>query len=175
MAKRKSDVEKKKSKPAFVSVYEQTGDIIDKPKNKGGRPSKYSAELAAKICRKVATTPLGLDHICASNDEFPCSDTVYQWLIDYPEFSEKYAQAKRNQAEVLVNEMISIAYDSSRDVIDKEDGSMGFNSEFVARSRLKIDTIKWMACKLLPKVYGDKIQNETVVTISHEKAVEALG
>jgi hypothetical protein len=30
------------------------------------------------------------------------------------------------------------------------------NSEFIARSRLRIDTLKWLASKLVPRLYGDK-------------------
>jgi hypothetical protein len=29
--------------------------------------------------------------------------------------------------------------------------------EYMQRSRLRIDTRKWLACKLIPKVYGERI------------------
>lgn len=167
MAKRKSDAEKKKSQPTFVSVYEQVENRVDKPKNKGGRPSKYNEELADRFCRKVATTTLGLEKLCASDPEFPCADTIYQWRIDFPSFSEKYTIAKQKQADILIEEIMDIADTCANNY---ENGS-----EYVMATRLQIDTRKWFASKLLPKVYGDKVQNETVVTISHEKAVEALG
>jgi hypothetical protein len=36
------------------------------------------------------------------------------------------------------------------------------NGEHVQRSRLRVDTRKWFASKVAPKIYGDKI--ETAVT-----------
>jgi hypothetical protein len=34
------------------------------------------------------------------------------------------------------------------------DGQVVINSQAVQRARLRIDTRKWLACKLAPKVYG---------------------
>jgi hypothetical protein len=35
-----------------------------------------------------------------------------------------------------------------------------FDSTAVARNRLRVDARKWVAAKLLPKKYGDKVQQE---------------
>lgn len=176
MAKRKSDAEKVNAKKKVVAeVTKYLTAKNEKPETKMGRPSIYSDETAKTICKKIATSVHGIRRICDENPELPCVTTIMTWLFEKPEFLAQYDAAKRHQANLFVDQIMDIANDSSFDVIENEEGQMRMNSEFVARSRLKIDSIKWIACKLLPKVYGDKVQNETVVTISHEKAVEALG
>ena len=37
-----------------------------------------------------------------------------------------------------------------------EDGNVRVNPDVIARSRLRVDTRKWYASKLAPKIYGDK-------------------
>jgi hypothetical protein len=137
----------------------------EKPKNLGGRPSKYSLELAQKICKKIATCTDSLAKICASDPDFPTRETIYAWRLDHKGFSDMYADSKRAQAELLVEEIIEISDNTYNDTIVRvnKDGSESesCNHEWVARSRLKVDTRKWIACKLLPKVYGEKIDSDS--------------
>lgn len=53
-----------------------------------------------------------------------------------------------------------IASNETRDL--QPDGKGGFKSDntFVNRDRLRIDTKKWIMCKRMPHIYGDKIQQE---------------
>jgi hypothetical protein len=51
---------------------------------------------------------------------------------------------------------LSIADDPTGDYRE-EDGKKIPDYENVQRARLRVDTRKWMAGKLLPKVYGDKM------------------
>jgi hypothetical protein len=46
-------------------------------------------------------------------------------------------------------------------------------AEQIQQARLRIDTRKWIACKLLPRTYGDKAQHDVNV-ISHEQALQFL-
>lgn len=147
-----------------------------KPKAKVGRPTDYSVELAALICERVATTTLGLERLCAAHDDLPSKFTVNLWRYRYPEFSTQYAMAKLTQADLLAEECLEIADDTSQDTkIDPETGYEVCNTEFIARSRLRIDTRKWLAAKLLPKQYGTiaedkKTASETLV----EKLLDRL-
>ena len=126
-----------------------------------GRPSDYTPEIASDICELIATTPQGLEAICAE-ERFPSARTVYRWLEAHEEFRQIYALARERQADILAYECLDIADDSSGDTITKEnaDGSTyeTFNNEFAARSRIRIDARKWMAGKLSPRKYGDKVQ-----------------
>lgn len=140
---------------------------VESEKNLGGRPSKYNKEIADKICHIISISTDGLRKICKNNPEFPTSETILEWRIRFPEFSSQYDLAKKHQADLLVEEILEIADDDSGDYIYTDDG-VRMNSEFVARSKVKIEARKWIACKLLPKVYGDKLQTENVHEMKHE-------
>tara|TARA_R110002124_G_scaffold195516_3_gene362539 strand:- start:1366 stop:1800 length:435 start_codon:yes stop_codon:yes gene_type:complete len=126
-----------------------------------GRPSLYSTELAKDICDKISSNSKGLKKLCAENAHWPNKDTIFTWLKKHPQFADQYAQAKRRQIETFVDEILEIADDSSHDQTTNAQGNVVCNSEFIARSRLRIDTRKWLASKLVPKVYGN-IKDENI-------------
>jgi hypothetical protein len=146
-----------------------------KEKAKMGRPTKYSPELARKICRAIATTTDSMTIICKQNPDFPSKKVIWEWRFDYEDFRNLYIEAKRQQADLLAEEINDIADNDSQDrIINEATGREVANTEYIARSRLRVDTRKWIACKLLPKVYGEKVQNETTVTIKQEDALKEL-
>jgi len=122
----------------------------------------------------VSTSTDSLQKICAANVGFPCHQTIWEWRIDHPTFGEAYARAKGAQADLLAAEILEIANDSSRDTVTDEDGNERCNHEWVHRSRLKIDARKWIASKLMPKVYGDRVQSDTTLTVVHEDTLKDL-
>ncbi|KTD18725.1 Uncharacterised protein [Legionella lansingensis] len=124
------------------------------PKNKTGRPTDYTPELAKEICDTIASNSAGVKRLCKENPDWPSHNTIYRWLANFPEFRDQYAQAKKCQIDLLVDEILEIADDSSNDYLVYEQGNVSCNSEWIARSRLRIDTRKWLASKLVPKVYG---------------------
>lgn len=128
------------------------------------RPSSYDDALALSICERIASGE-SVRQICM-DEEMPAQSTVYKWLIDHEGFSEKYARAREVQAEFLAEEIIHIADDSSGDLISGEDGEERVNTEFVARSRLRVDARKWYASKVAPKKYGDRVTHEQNITIT---------
>lgn len=120
-----------------------------------GRPTDYNIEIAKEICDTVASTGSGLRTLCNKFEHWPHVDSIYAWLRKYREFSELYEQAKRDQVRALVDEILEISDDSSHDEIINDKGNVTFNAEYAARSRLRVDTRKWIACKLVPRLYGD--------------------
>lgn len=148
-----------------------------KAKAKAGRPTDYNDDIAALICERVATHSLGLDKLCAKYDDLPVPSTIYLWRLKHPAFSEIYAQAKMIQADILAEECLSIADDDSQDTkINMLTGEEVCNTEFIARSRLRIDTRKWLAAKLLPKQYGHVVAEDkkTVSESIVEKLIDRL-
>lgn len=125
----------------------------------GGRPTKYNKQLAEEICNAIACSSKGLFYLCKNNENFPDRDTVYRWIGAYPEFHDMYARAKMRQADYMAEEIIEISDNSSNDIKHTENGEI-INTEYVQRSRLRVDTRKWLASKLYPRVYGDKVQTE---------------
>ena len=124
-----------------------------------GRPTRCTADTASTICTRLAggASPRS---ICR-DDTIPSRSTVMGWLFDgeHEEFSEQYARARKVQAEVLADELTDIADDGSNDFTTDKDGKETVNHEHIQRSRLRVDTRKWVAAKLLPKRYGDKLQH----------------
>src|SRR3990167_2608340 len=125
-------------------------------KSKRGRPTRYTSELATEICDAIAANSKGVKKLCAENPHWPNKDTIFTWIKNNSEFSDQYARAKAQQIEALVDEIIDIADNSTQDEIINDQGVRVCNSEFIARSRLRIDTRKWLAAKLCPRLYGDK-------------------
>jgi len=41
------------------------------------------------------------------------------------------------------------------------------NTEWTNRSKLRVEARKWVAAKLKPKKYGDKVETETKITYSN--------
>lgn len=88
-------------------------------------------------------------------------------------FAAQYARAREIQADTLVEEIIDISDDGTNDWMDRQSSSEKgaevsngwlLNGEHVARSRLRVDSRKWFASKVLPKRYGDKLTTEHGVT-----------
>jgi hypothetical protein len=141
---------------------------------KRGRPTIYTPELAREICTTIASSSKGIGRLCKDNPSWPTKETIFLWLKTYGDFSDQYARAKRLQIEVLVDEIIEIADDSSQDNIINQQGQIICNNASINRARLKIDTRKWIVSKLAPKIYGDKINNTHSINISHEEALKLL-
>lgn len=78
----------------------------------------------------------------------PAIGTVLRWVGENDEFRDHYARAREIQAETLADAIVSIADDVTPD------------PSAVAKARLQVDSRKWVASKLLPKKYGDKITQE---------------
>lgn len=135
-------------------------------KGKGGRPTKYDEDLAHEIVHRLVGPPFrSLRSVCEDPD-MPAVSTVLRWAIEddntkpWHGFSEHYAQARRMQALIWAEETIEIADNESKDWHVDEDGNLHIDREMVARSRLRVDTRKWVLSKVLPKVYGDKVSME---------------
>ncbi|MDN5449596.1 MAG: DNA packaging protein [Enterobacterales bacterium] len=131
---------------------------------KKGRPTDYTQEVAEDICNLLMLGE-SLRSICKRSD-MPAIRTVMYWLQRHEDFMQQYARAREIQAELLAEEVIEIADDSSGDVIVDDEGNEQTNHERVARSRLRVDARKWYASKLSPKRYGDRIQHDQKITIT---------
>jgi hypothetical protein len=128
----------------------------EKPKKKIGRPTKYTDNLADEICDAIATSSDGLRKLCANNKHWPDRDTIFRWLFNNDSFYDRYHKAKQMQITALVDDVIDISDDTSRDTKVNEEGKEVANSEYVNRSRLRVETRKWLAAKLVPRLYGER-------------------
>lgn len=122
---------------------------------------RFSLRLWGKICRRLAEGDSLRDVASARN--MPSVTTIMRWLDDDTkpdEIREQYARARKLQAETIFDEMLDIADDARNDWMEREgEDAVGyqFMGENVQRSRLRIDTRKWVVSKLNPKKYNDKM------------------
>lgn len=121
-----------------------------------GRPSTFTQELADSICDLIAEGQ-SLRKICQA-DNMPCCTTVFKWLSQREDFAKQYARAREAQADTLFDEILDIADDGRNDTYTDEEGNERTNNDVIARSRLRVDARKWMAGKLRPKKYGEKLE-----------------
>lgn len=121
----------------------------------------YTEEMAIAICERIADGE-SLKSIC-DDDNMPARSTVFKWLAENETFSDMYARSREEQADAIFDEVLEIADDGRNDWMERrgeEDAGWVTNGENIQRSRLRIDARKWMAGKLRPRKYGDKLELE---------------
>ncbi len=79
----------------------------------------------------------------AGRDGIPAMSTIYRWQDEKPEFKEAFSRARQVSAHVMAEAAVRDA--------------KGATPEDAHAQRVKYDAGKWMASKLNPRVYGDKI------------------
>lgn len=133
-------------------------------KGKGtvGRPTDYTPELGDLICDMLAEG-MSLRKVC-TNKNMPDKSTVFRWLRIHDAFRDQYTRAKEEAADALAEELLDIADDAANDTmtITKNGRKMEVvNHENINRSRLRVDTRKFLMAKMKPKRYGDKLDLTT--------------
>lgn len=113
---------------------------------------EFSNEVFTRICERIAEGE-SLRAICKS-DDMPDASSVMRWLAadEGGMLRKQYADAREAQADKIFDECLEIA-----DQYDQAAEKLEGGTDHINRARLRIDTRKWMAGKLRPKVYGDKI------------------
>jgi hypothetical protein len=103
---------------------------------------RYRQSLGARVCDGLATGE-ALEAIC-QRPGMPPLPEVLAWLADprRADFQAAVAKAREARADALVGEILSIADDPT-------------GAEQVQRSKLRVDTRRWLAAKLAPAKYGD--------------------
>jgi hypothetical protein len=143
---------KKKASKALVPVQKKIG-----------RPSAFTEEKAQEICRRIAEGE-SMRHICLL-EGMPSQSMIYRWLDENKSFREQYAHAREKQADAFLDQIQEIAHDGRNDWEIQEcertkQDRIVLHAEHVQRSRLRVDTLKWVMSKLAPKKYGDKLDIE---------------
>jgi len=133
--------------------------MADSDERGPGRPSIYTAALATEICERIANGD-SLRAVCR-DPEMPAVSTVHLWVVEDREgFSDQYARARRAQALHWADEILDIADNGTNDWTVNGRGLEVVDKDVVMRSRLRVDTRKWLLSKVLPKVYGDRVVQE---------------
>jgi hypothetical protein len=112
--------------------------------------------MGALICTEIASGR-SLRAICRQDDGMPHERTVFRWLSAHETFSQQYTRAMEARTMALAEELLEIADDGTNDTRVTEDGAEIVNHDHIQRSKLRVDTRKWLMGKLAPKKYGDRI------------------
>ncbi len=119
---------------------------MERSSKKNGRPTIKTPEMIAAICEGIS---LGKSARAMCGEVGISLQTMWNWLDKDKGFVEQYARAKEQSADYHADLITEIA--------DEENTTAMDSSEFNARQRLRIDARKWIACKLKPTRYGDKV------------------
>jgi hypothetical protein len=147
-------------------------------KKKAGRPTTCNKGIVDIVCERLASGET-LRAICR-DDGMPHEATFRTWLLNEKNgIYTQYATARDIGLDVMADQLLDIADDSSNDTYQTEDGIERTNQEVIARSRLRVDTRKWYLSKLAPKRYGEKQAvelsgNLTLSTMSDEDILAEL-
>lgn len=117
-----------------------------------GQPTKYTKKIGDDICEGVAE---GKSLSKISKELKIKTRNVFNWFRNHPEFLQNYIHAKEEQAELFAEEIVEVADTKLPQFLDGK-----IDSAVVNQLRLRVDARKWVASKLKPKKYGDKIQTE---------------
>ena len=135
-----------------------------------------SEAVQLEICARIAAGE-SLTHVC-KDPALPARHTVTKYLVsdagEESGFRSRYAAARESLLDVYADDIIGIADDGTTDYIMKI-GRNGHeyeavDQEHIQRSRLRVDTRKWLMSKLAPRKYGDRVEHEHLgeVTVTHE-------
>lgn len=129
--------------------------------------SEFKNILCKKIIDQISTTSLSLQEILQEILEEDRSMKLnsrifFSWLRDDPQLRDDYFLARQFQVHVLVDEIVRLSLDKNID-----------NKFELNRRKLAVDTVKWLAKSLMPKVYGDKVESSVTVN-SHEFFIKQI-
>ena len=112
-----------------------------------GRWSTYTPEMGEEVCRRIS----GGESLASvgRDPQMPCAATILNWARQYPEFDDRYTQARSQMADWL--------FDEAREV------SLEATPSTVWVGRLRFDVIRWMTARMAPKKYCERLVIEAGV------------
>jgi hypothetical protein len=124
------------------------------------RPSKLERALPAILKRLAAGESLRSILPDKGRDpKFPTRSTFMAAVVaNTPAgISDRYARAREAGAWEMAEEILEIADDGSNDTTRDKDGNERLDTEWIARSKLRVDARKFLLSKLVPRTFGDKL------------------
>lgn len=140
---------------------------------KNGRPTLYNDEIADRICDLVSTHSMGIAKIIEMYPDLPKDSTIKEWRLKHASFAAKYLEAKSLQAQILVEEIDDLIPTEIGHYFD-ERGNKRVDGASASLLIAKINNRKWTAARLAPRIYSEKNQTESTVTIKHEDLLKQL-
>ena len=134
-----------------------------------GAMVRFNQTTADMICGRMAEGET-LRQVCR-DPAMPARSTVYRWLNKNPAFRDQYARARELLVESWADEIIEIADDGTTDYVTRigRNGTEyeAVDQEHIQRSRLRVDTRRWLLSKLNPGQYGDHMEVHHAGEVEH--------
>lgn len=148
-------------------MTENLAQEIAVQKHPGGRPVVYGMDNPCWqiLCEQISEGKSLSTAIKAEG--MPSYQLVMLTLRNSPEFRTMYEKAVESRADRLAEEIIELA---DQEMPDGLEGPMA--SAWVQQKRMQVDARKWVASKLKPKTYGDRI--DVAVTDNRISVMDAL-
>lgn len=146
--------------PDAVAEACKTLDPVPPPAMPARRKVRYSTWMADKICQMLAEgAPL---HRICEPDGMPSPGQVVQWVRHNEEFRELYEEARRLQADILADRMLSLA-----------DECLGDDPKSATQYRVAADILAQQAKWRAPRQFGDRLAIDATVTPKSPEQVQA--
>ena len=118
----------------------------------------------------------------ARSPHMPTTTGIQKWRQARPEFDVAFTRAREDQMHAWADQIISFADHGTEDILRNEDGKPVLKKngqpqlyrEHIERTRLRIDTRKWLMAKILPTVFGDRINIDANHTIESKDDAEMV-
>lgn len=123
-----------------------------------GAKTSYTQEKADSICEQLSEG-IPLREICRQ-ESMPAWRTVYDWAEANGEFGTAIARARTRGFDAIAEDCLVIADDTSKDTIivgSDDNAREAANTEWIGRSKLRIETRLKLLAKWDPKRYGEKL------------------
>ncbi len=140
-----------------------------------GRPTKYTPELAALICDRVASNPDGIVRICRRFDDLPNHDTINEWRHKYPGFSDRFMEARKKQSHIMFESAIDeIQSISEYEYVNPKTGATCVDAGIVAMKKAIAFQKTHQAARISPAHYAVTKQVEDVSPADTLTKIQAL-
>ena len=129
----------------------------------------YSEAVVEELCARMAGGE-SLPQICR-DAHMPNRWTVYNWAQTKPEFLARFNEARERLCDYWADEILDISDNSTNDFMLREHGVV-LDAEHIQRSRLRVDSRKWLLSKLAHTKYGDRLLTQTQQLDANGNAVD---
>ncbi len=109
-----------------------------------GRPTTYCKEMVDHIIARLVAGE-SVRKMCRDS-HMPAASSVWKWLAEHEEFSERYARAKPIQADCFADRVHGVVEDVEEGVLEPHQG------------RVVMDGSKWLAAVSAPHKYSERHQ-----------------
>lgn len=130
---------------------------------------KEKDKAFAEVCRRIADDNMSVRTILLEKGT-PSSETFFKWVDEDESKAKQYVCACDARTDSMADEILEISDENNADMYIDKDGKPKMDGNTVQRSRLMVDTRKWLMSKRNPKKYGDysKLDVSKNVDISFE-------